>query len=144
ITGIAWGPSNGDLGTICLVRSLCGLAAPPCCDDKSACTNKLCARRAFSASASSTGTARNLMRKSIFHEDWWLDALAPGRWREVTCLRGGRIAGSLRFVERSEAGMKICEMPQITRILGPVVTQETHKTEARSRSTHSIITELLH
>jgi hypothetical protein len=84
------------------------------------------------------------MRKSIFHEDWWLDALAPGRWREVTCLRGGRVAGRLRFVERSETGMKICEMPQITRILGPVVTPETNKREARSRSTHAIITELLH
>ena len=83
------------------------------------------------------------MRKSIFHEDWWLDALAPGRWREVTCHRGGRVAGALRFVERSEAGMKICEMPHITRILGPVVTPEAHKAEACSRSTHAIISELL-
>ena len=83
------------------------------------------------------------MRKSIFHEDWWLDALAPGRWREVTCLRGGGIAGVLRFVERSEGGMKICEMPQITRVLGPVITPQSGKAEARTRSTHSIITELL-
>ncbi len=83
------------------------------------------------------------MRKSIFHEDWWLDALAPGRWREVTCHRGGRIAGTLRFVERSEAGMKICEMPQITRVLGPVVTTDTSRAEARNRSNHAIITELL-
>lgn len=83
------------------------------------------------------------MRKSIFHEDWWLDALAPGRWREVTCHRGGRIAGALRFVERSEAGMKICEMPQITRVLGPVVTTDTSRAEARNRSNHAVITELL-
>lgn len=39
--------------------------------------------------------------------------------------------------------MKICEMPQITRVLGPVVTPQSGKAEARTRSTHSIITELL-
>src|SRR4051812_25636151 len=83
------------------------------------------------------------MRKSIFHEDWWLDALAPGRWREVTCVRGGRIPRAVRFAGRSEAGMKICEMPQITRILGPVVTTDTSRAEARSRTNHAIITELL-
>ncbi len=83
------------------------------------------------------------MRKSIFHEDWWLDALAPGRWREVTCERGGRVAGSLRFVERNVGNAKICEMPQITRFLGPVVVPQSGKTETRIRATHSIITDLL-
>jgi hypothetical protein len=83
------------------------------------------------------------MRKSIFHEDWWLDALAPGRWREVTCLRGGRVAGRLRFVERREGNAKICEMPQITRFLGPIVVPQSGKTETRIRSVHSIVTELL-
>jgi hypothetical protein len=53
-----------------------------------------------------------------------LNALAPGRWREVTCLRGGRIAGYLRFVECRKRGLTICLMPQITRFLGPVVTVE--------------------
>jgi len=83
------------------------------------------------------------MRKSIFHEDWWLDALAPGSWRDITCTRGGRVAGYLRFVERFEGGLKICEMPQITRFLGPVVMPQPGKTEARNRATHSIISELL-
>lgn len=83
------------------------------------------------------------MRKSIFHENWWLDALAPGRWREVTSVRGGHVAGSLRFVERCEGNAKICEMPQITRFLGPTVAPQSGKREARTRSTHSIITELL-
>lgn len=83
------------------------------------------------------------MRKSIFHEDWWLDALAPGRWREVTCHRGGRLAGSLRFVERLEGNARVCEMPQITRFLGPVLVPQIGKTETRIRSTHSIVTELL-
>ena len=53
------------------------------------------------------------------------------------------MAGSLRFVERNEGNTKICEMPQITRFLGPVVVPQSGKTETRIRSTHSIITELL-
>ena len=83
------------------------------------------------------------MRKSIFHEDWWLDALAPGSWHDVTCIRGGRVAGYLRFVERFEGRLKICEMPQITRFLGPVVMPQSGRTEARNRAAHSIIAELL-
>jgi hypothetical protein len=39
--------------------------------------------------------------------------------------------------------MRICEMPQVTRVLGPVVTPEGDKTESRVRFTHSIIQELL-
>jgi len=83
------------------------------------------------------------MRKSIFHEDWWLDAVAPGSWRDVTCIRGGHVAGYLRFVERSEGGLKICEMPTITRFLGPVVMPQSGKVETRNRAVHSIIAELL-
>jgi hypothetical protein len=83
------------------------------------------------------------LRKSIFHEDWWLDAVAPGRWREVTSLRGGRVAGYLRFVECRKGGLTICRMPQITRFLGPIVTRQPGNTQARTRSTHSIVTDLL-
>ena len=43
----------------------------------------------------------------------------PGVARGVL-FRGGRVAGYLRFVERREGGMTICEMPQITRFLGPM------------------------
>ncbi|MGE3876493.1 MAG: hypothetical protein AB7F74_26350, partial [Parvibaculaceae bacterium] len=84
-----------------------------------------------------------MIRKSIFHEEWWLDALAPGRWREVACFRGGRTAGYLRFVERREGGMTICEMPQITRFLGPVLSAPAGKREARARTGYAIITEML-
>ncbi len=84
-----------------------------------------------------------MIRKSIFHEEWWLDDLAPGRWREVACFRGGRTAGYLRFVERRESGVTICEMPPITRFLGPIVTNASSRTEARVRSAYSIIVELL-
>ena len=61
----------------------------------------------------------------------------------MACFRGGRAAGYLRFVERREGGMTICEMPQITRFLGPVLSAPSGKREARSRTGYSIITEIL-
>ncbi len=39
--------------------------------------------------------------------------------------------------------MTICEMPQITRFLGPIVPDPSGKAEARVRTTYSIIAELL-
>lgn len=83
------------------------------------------------------------MRPTIFHEDWWLEATAPGRWREVTVQRSGRTVGSFRFVERMMGAMKICEMPQITRLLGPVIEPSGDKNESRMRYTHAVAQELL-
>ena len=83
------------------------------------------------------------MRKTIFHEEWWLDAVAPGRWRETSASRGGRVVGYMRYVERMMGKLTICEMPQITRVLGPVINPEGDKTESRLRFGHSVLQELL-
>ncbi len=83
------------------------------------------------------------MRKTIFHEDWWLDAVAPGQWRSLPCMRGGREVGYLRFVDRTFSGMGACLMPQLTRVLGPVVEPQGGKTESRVRFYHSVLTELI-
>ncbi len=83
------------------------------------------------------------MRKSIFHEPWWLDAVAPGRWREIIAERGGRVAGYLHYAERMMGNLRICEMPPITRVLGPVIEPQGSKTESRLRYSHSIMQELM-
>lgn len=83
------------------------------------------------------------MRKTIFHEDWWLDATAPGRWRESRVARGGRVMGYLRYAERMMGNMKICEMPPVTRVLGPVIAPDGAKNESRTRFNHTVLMELL-
>jgi hypothetical protein len=83
------------------------------------------------------------MRKAIFHEKWWLDAIAPGRWREVVCIRGGQVVGSLPFEEQSQGGLKICAMPQATRVLGPILEVRPGKGESLARSAQSITACLL-
>lgn len=78
------------------------------------------------------------MRKTIFHEDWWLDTVAPGRWSEVTA-EGGylRYAYSTRFMFRS------IKMPPVTRTLGPVLQIEGKKSETRQRAMFTTVCELL-
>jgi Acetyltransferase (GNAT) domain len=83
------------------------------------------------------------MRKTIFHEKWWLDAVAPGRWRQVACIKGGRVVGSLPFEELSQAGMKICAMPEATRLLGPILEIRPGRAESQARSAQSITACLL-
>jgi len=83
------------------------------------------------------------MGKPIFHEKWWLDAVAPGSWREVVCIRGGQVVGSLPFEELSQGGLKSCAMPQATRILGPILEIRPGKAESLARSTQSITASLL-
>ena len=83
------------------------------------------------------------MRKTIFHEKWWLDAVAPGSWREVVCIRGDQVVGSLPFEELSHGGLKVCAMPQATHVLGPTLEIRPGKAESLARWTQSITNCLL-
>ncbi|MGH6981743.1 MAG: hypothetical protein ACREFC_11100, partial [Stellaceae bacterium] len=78
------------------------------------------------------------MRKSIFHEDWWLDTVAPGRWAQVETDRG-----YLRYAYRNKMMFRESRMPPLTRTLGPVINVEAKKIESRQRAMFSAVAELL-
>ena len=60
----------------------------------------------------------------IFHQPWWLDAVAPGRWDAVTVERGGRTVARLPFVMRGPRTFRILTQPPLTPFLGPWITPE--------------------
>jgi hypothetical protein len=62
---------------------------------------------------------------SIFQEHWWLDAVAPGRWGEVTVQRDGRIAAHMPYVVRGRRRMRMLTMPPVTQTLGPWIAPGT-------------------
>lgn len=63
---------------------------------------------------------------TLFHEPWWLDAVAPDGWQDVTVEAGGQVVGRLPFVLRRRYGFTAIGMPPMTRTLGPqVVGQES-------------------
>lgn len=56
---------------------------------------------------------------TIFHEPWWLDAVAPGTWAEVTVSSNGKVVARLPYVVKRIMGAIGLTMPPITHVLGP-------------------------
>jgi hypothetical protein len=60
----------------------------------------------------------------IFHQPWWLDAVAPRRWDAVAVERGGRTVAVLPFVVRGPRWFRVLSQPPLTPFLGPWIAQE--------------------
>ncbi len=58
---------------------------------------------------------------TIFQEDWWLDAVAPGQWDAVTIVKGSQMQARLPFVLRRHGKTTTLTQPQLTQSLGPWV-----------------------
>lgn len=56
---------------------------------------------------------------SIFHQPWWLDAVAPGKWKIIEIKRGGELYASMPYTEESKLGVSLSTMPSLTQHLGP-------------------------
>ena len=80
--------------------------------------------------------------ETIFHSDWWLDAVAPGQWRRLTVTRGGKIVGVLPLWESSKF-IKRWVMPPFTHVFGPAVDAGDGSANARMHRRFSITAELL-
>lgn len=60
---------------------------------------------------------------TIFQQDWWLDAVAPGHWDAVTVERGGTTQARLPFVIKEQEGLTTLGQAPLTKWLGPWVRQ---------------------
>ncbi len=68
---------------------------------------------------------------SIFQQPWWLDAMAPGGWDEVSVERGGETVARLPFVVRGRGPFRVLTQPAMTQTLGPWVSREPGAKEAK-------------
>lgn len=59
------------------------------------------------------------MYNSVFQKEWWLDAVAPGKWNAVVTKRGSEIVARLPYVIEKKYGLTILTQPSLTPILGP-------------------------
>jgi hypothetical protein len=55
----------------------------------------------------------------IFQEPWWLDAVAPGAWRELTVFSGGIVRARWPIYEERRKLMHVITLPPLTHRLGP-------------------------
>ena len=58
---------------------------------------------------------------SIFEQPWWLDAVAPDRWRCATVEENGIVVARLPYIMKRSLGFSILGMPECTQTLGPWV-----------------------
>lgn len=56
---------------------------------------------------------------SIFQQPWWLDALAPNQWDEVTVEKNGEVVARLPYMVKKKYGLTILSKPPLTQTTGP-------------------------
>lgn len=80
---------------------------------------------------------------SLFQQPWWLDAVAPNQWNEVTVERGGKVVARLPYVIRKRKGFTILSMPQLTQTLGPWLRPSKAKYAKQLSEQKDLMTELI-
>ncbi len=83
------------------------------------------------------------MGNSLFQQPWWLDAVAPNQWDEVTVKRGGEIVARLPYVIKKRKGLTILSMPQLTQTLGPWLRPSKAKYAKQLSEQKDLMTELI-
>jgi hypothetical protein len=56
---------------------------------------------------------------TIFQQPWWLNAVAPRDWAEVTVKRGSEIVARMPYTVKKRYGLNYLLMPPLTQNLGP-------------------------
>jgi GNAT acetyltransferase-like protein len=78
---------------------------------------------------------------AIFQQPWWLDAVAPGHWAEVTCERDGRTVARLPYVIRGRPQLRMLTQSTMTQTLGPWVERSSADQNPLAHE-HELLTEL--
>jgi hypothetical protein len=64
---------------------------------------------------------------TIFHEQWWLDTVAPGRWARATVEGPAGVQAALPYVVKTALGTTRLTMPPLTQFLGPCFSEGAGK-----------------
>lgn len=79
----------------------------------------------------------------IFRSSWWLDAVSPGTWGEVTVNKGGEIAARMPFVLEKRLGLTSLVMPPLTQTMGPWLRPSEGKYATRLALEKDLMGELI-
>lgn len=80
---------------------------------------------------------------NIFTQPWWLDIVAPGRWKDITLENNGEITARMPIVLNKKKGLVFIEMPKLTQKLGPWIKNEADKQESIHSTERTILEELI-
>jgi hypothetical protein len=80
---------------------------------------------------------------SLFHEPWWLDAAAPGAWREARVEEAGRPIARLPYAEQRAFGLRFLLAPPLSARLGPMADLGDLRYETRLRRFDHLVDSLI-
>lgn len=80
---------------------------------------------------------------SLFEEPWWLDAVAPGLWREAIVRSGDTIVARLPYVVTTKARLTVIRQPALTPTLGPWLESRPQKQTTRLAREKTLLTDLI-
>jgi hypothetical protein len=89
-----------------------------------------------------TATGETEYANSIFQQPWWLDAVAPGRWGEVTCEQDGRVVARLPYVVRGRPRFRMLTQAGLMQTLGPWVEPSEAKPARALAREHELLADL--
>ena len=81
--------------------------------------------------------------RTIFDEDWWLDAAAAGAWDRVRVCWDGQGVGDMAFHVKRRWGLTYIAMPHLTRTMSPRLRPPPAKAATREMLNQTIVAELV-
>jgi hypothetical protein len=81
--------------------------------------------------------------RTIFDEDWWLDAAAPGAWDRIQVAWDSDIVGEMAFHARRRWGLTYIKMPHLTRTMSPRLAPPAGKPVNQLIDNQAIVVELV-
>lgn len=84
-----------------------------------------------------------LAPRTVFHEPWWLDAVAPDAWDEVVVDGDAGPVARWRFARRRRRGLTQIGAPALSPYLGPEVARGDGKRATRLSRDHDLKAELI-
>lgn len=86
---------------------------------------------------------RDFVPGSLFSQPWWLDAVAPGAWDEITLEGEGEVLARLPYVIKKRFGLTLILMPRLTQTLGPWFAPHEAKYVTQMSRQHELMNSLI-
>ncbi len=83
------------------------------------------------------------MSRTIFHEEWWLEAACPGAWGCAETAWDGKLVGRLPYAMVRRHGTTRLIMPKYTRVLGPMLALPPSKPVTWRANACAVIADLV-
>jgi len=80
---------------------------------------------------------------TVFQKSWWLEAVAPGKWKYIDIEKGGQLFARFPIVMSKIGPFRLCTMPEFTQVLGPWIRSLDGKQSSKLSKEKELFTDLI-